>query len=174
MKHTRTETLIKLCLVIFVISSALFLGSGRCIDRPNLLASTMRSFDYTEYNNTIEQENINNNEDVNIGKVGYIVNNKDSYVLSLSIGAAEYVPIYLTKQQAIELKHLKDYNKPVLVKAKLVDDCYNSSDYYSIKILNMTDNTYGVSCIETERTKFLYAMIASALCIVLCLIKYFL
>ena len=79
----------------------------------------------------------------------------------------------LTKQQAIELKHLKDYNKPVLVKAKLVDDGYNSSDYYSIKILNMTDNTYGVSCIETERTKFLYAMIASALCIVLCLIKYF-
>ena len=160
----------KLFLIIFLLSASLFLGSGRCINNPNLISSTMRTFEYTEYNSSVEQNNIHANANINDGKIGYVLNNKDKYELALSVGAADTLPIYLTKAQAIRFKHLIESSRPVLVEAKIVDDG-NSGDYYNIEVLDTIDNVYGVNCIEDEHNMFLYVMLISGLCLIICIVK---
>jgi hypothetical protein len=57
-----------------------------------------------------------------------------------------------------------------LVEAKIVDDG-NSGDYYNIEVLDTIDNVYGVNCIEDEHNMFLYVMLISGLCLIICIVK---
>jgi hypothetical protein len=146
-----------------MISIAFIVG----VKNPNLGSYHMypSSFNYTDYNKDIEKNNIENNVDINYGKIGYIMrasDENDKYMYKLVFSDYNHkddcVYIYPTAEQLKQLEKIKDSHTPILVIAKVTDSI--NSDCYNIEIKNVEDNTE-----EYNQTKLKsqYAMIAVVL-----------
>ena len=157
--------------LVALLSLSLLLNTRQLLHNPNLTPATIQNFEYTDYNASIEQENTKNNTDINNGKIGYVllINDKYSLVFDKSIHNIYSLPIYLTKPQLIEFKHLENSTKPFLVKAQIVDDG-NSSEFYNIKVLDIVDNTQYINYISNVCDNALCVLIFASFGLIACII----